>query len=54
MLVFASYLSNIINLLQNRNLEMLIQQEKELKEELYSKHQEINQYKESIRSFLRN
>lgn len=54
MLVFASYLSNIINLLQHRNLEMLIQQEKTLKEELYRKHQEINQYKESIRSFLRN
>lgn len=53
MIVFSSYLSNIINLLQNRNLEMLIHQEKELKEELYNKHQEINQYKESIRSFLR-
>ncbi len=54
MLVFASYLSNIINLLQNRNLETLIVQEKELKEELHRKHQEINQYKESIRSFLKN
>lgn len=54
MLVFASYISNIINLLQNRNLEALILQEKELKEELYKKHQEINQYKESIRSFLKN
>ncbi len=54
MLVFASYLSNIINLIQNRNLESLIYQEKELKEELYRKHQEINQYKESIHSFLKN
>jgi transcriptional regulator of aromatic amino acid metabolism len=54
MIVFASYLSNIINLLQNRNLESLIYQEKELKEELYNKHQEINQYKESIHSFFRN
>lgn len=54
MLVFASYLSNIINLIQNRNLESLIYKEKELQEELYAKHQEINQYKESIRSFLRN
>lgn len=53
MLVFSSYLANIINLLQTRNLKMLIQQEKELQEELYLKHQEINQYKESIRSFLR-
>lgn len=54
MLVFASYLGNIINLIQNRNLETLIHREKELQEELYSKHQEINQYKESIRSFLHN
>ncbi len=52
--VFASYLANIINLLQTRNLEHLIQREKELQEELYNKHQEINQYKESVRSFLRN
>lgn len=54
MLVFGSYLANIINLLQHRNLESLIHHEKELKEELYRKHQEVNQYKESIRSFLRN
>lgn len=54
MLVFGSYLGNIINLLQHRNLESLIHHEKELKEELYRKHQEVNQYKESIRSFLRN
>ncbi len=54
MLVFASYLGNIINLLQHRNLDSLIYQEKELKEELYRKHQEINQYKESIHSFLKS
>ena len=53
MVVFSSYLGNIINLIQHRNLELLIQQEKELKEELYHKHQETNQYKESIRSFLK-
>jgi len=53
MLVFASYLGNIVNLLQTRNLKLLLHQEKELKKELYQKHQEINQYKESIRSFLR-
>ncbi len=52
MTVFASYLANVINLLKNRNLNSLIQQEKEMREELYIKHQEINQYKESIRSFL--
>ncbi len=53
MLVFANYLGNIINLLQNRNLDLLVQQEKELKEELHNKEQEIMQYKESMRSFLR-
>lgn len=54
MLIFVNYLANIINLIQNKNLDSLIQQEKSLQEELYSKHQEINQYKESIRSFLRS
>lgn len=54
MLVFVSYLGNIIHLLKNRNLGLLIAQEKELREELFQKHQEINQYKESIRTFLRS
>lgn len=54
MAVFANYLANIIDLFQKRNLEFLIKREKELQEELYNKHQEMNQYKESIRSFLRN
>jgi hypothetical protein len=54
MLVFTNYLSNVINLLKYSNLEALQQREKELHEELYHKHQEINHYKESIRSFLRS
>ncbi len=53
MLIFGRYLGNIINLLQNKSLSSLAQQTKDLQEELYRKHQEINQYKESIRSFLR-
>lgn len=53
MLVFASYLSNIISVLKHGNLDALLQKEKNLQEELYQKHQEINQYKESMRSFLR-
>ena len=53
MVVFASYLSNIINLLQHRSLTVVVKRDKEIQEELYNKHQEINQYKESIRSFLR-
>lgn len=53
MVVFTSYLGNIINLQQNKNLPLLIENEKSLREELFLKHQEISQYKESIRSFLR-
>jgi transcriptional regulator of aromatic amino acid metabolism len=53
LIVFGSYLGNIINLLQNKNLDLLIEQEQRLREELYHKHQEIEQYKESIRSFFR-
>lgn len=54
MLIFARYLGAIIHLMQSRNINLIMRQEKELKEELYYKHQETNQYKESIRSFLRN
>lgn len=53
MLVFASYLSTVIYLLRHRNLKALMQQEKELREELYFKHQEIHHYKESIRTLLK-
>jgi len=53
MLVFVNYLGNIIKLLQTRSLNSIIKLEKELREEIYRKHQEVNQYKESIRSFLR-
>jgi len=53
MLIFSNYLANIINLIQHRNLDELVHQEKLLREELYRKHQESNQYRESIRSFMR-
>ena len=54
MLVFTTYLSNIINILKYSNIEALHHRHKQLTEELYHKHQEINQYKESIRSFMRS
>lgn len=54
MVVFVQYIGNIINLLQQRNLEELIYREKELREELYNKLQEINQYKESMKSFIKS
>ena len=53
MQVFTDYLGNIINLLRNRNFDSLLYQEKKLEEKVYLRHQEINQYKESIRSFIR-
>ena len=52
-IVFSSYVGNIINLLQNKSFDVLIEQEQSLRKELYHKHQEIEQYKESIKSFLR-
>lgn len=54
MLVFTSYLSNIINILTYSNTDIIHQRQKQLTEELYHKTQEINKYKESIRSFLRS
>lgn len=53
MCIFASYLSAIVYLLQHRNLSELIRQEHAWQEDLYSKQQEINHYKESIRTLLK-
>ena len=53
MIVFSTYAAKIVNLLQNRNLNELLKERKEIIEELYTKHQEINKYKESIQSFLK-
>lgn len=54
MIVFASYLGNVLNLLNNSNIEVLLQEEKELREKLYINQREMLQYKESIRSLLKN
>ena len=54
MVVFANYLSNVVHLMQHSNLPAILKERKELKEEMYHKHQEINQYKESIQSFVRS
>lgn len=53
MLVFTTYISNIMIMLSNRTVEELLYERKQLADELFHKHQEVNQYKESIRSFLR-
>ena len=54
MLVFTSYLGNVINILKYSNIEAMHQRLKEVTEELYHKHQEINQYKECNRTFMRS
>ncbi len=54
MLVFTSYLGNITTILKYSTLETMWQRHKELTDELYHKHQEINQYKEALRFFLRS
>lgn len=52
MLVYANHLSVVIHLLQSRSIKELILKDKEAQEELYTKQQEINHYKESIRNLL--
>lgn len=54
MIIFASYLGNIINLLQNRNLEQVLIREKELKQEIFNKFQENAQCKEILRSLMKS
>ncbi len=54
MVVFADYLGAISSLLKSNNTNLLLKENKGLKDEVYNKHQEINQYKESIRGFFRS
>ncbi|MGZ6250696.1 MAG: sigma 54-interacting transcriptional regulator [Candidatus Chromulinivorax sp.] len=51
--IFGAYLASAINILHNNNTTELRSENKQLKEELYFKHQEINQYKESIKTILK-
>lgn len=52
-LVFGNYLSNVINIMQNKNVDLLLQKENRLKHELFQKQQELDQYRECIQSFVR-
>ena len=54
MIVLAQFLAPALYLLQQNNIYTLLQETKEIKEELYAKHQEINQYKESIKTLLKD
>ncbi len=51
--IFGTYLANAINIMHNSNTSALLQENKKLKEELYIKHQEYNQYKESIKNLIK-
>lgn len=51
--IFGTYLASAINIMHNSNTATLLHQNKKVKEELYLKHQEVNQYKESIKYLLK-
>lgn len=54
MIVFAQFLAPAIYLLSQKNMYKLMQEAKTYKEDLYAKHQEVNQYKESIKKLLKD
>lgn len=54
MLVFSKHLGSIITILQSKSIQTLTHHVKQLQEELYKKHREVTQYKESTRFFLSN
>lgn len=54
MIVFAQFLAPAMFILSQKNLYALMKETKEIKEELYAKHQEVNQYKESIKKLLKD
>ena len=54
MVVFASYIGKIIHLLQNRNLGYSLLKKKNCAKNYSLSIKKYNQYKESIRSFLRS
>jgi transcriptional regulator of aromatic amino acid metabolism len=51
--IFGTYLASAINIMHNNNTATLMHENKKVKEELYLKHQEVNQYKESIKNLLK-
>ncbi len=51
--IFGTYLASAINIMHNNNTAALVLENKKIKEEIYTKHQEINQYKESVKTLLK-
>jgi transcriptional regulator with PAS, ATPase and Fis domain len=54
LMVFAQFLAPAMYMMQQQNTFLLLQESKDLKESLYEKHQEIAQYKESIKQLLKD
>lgn len=54
MIVFSDYLGNIISLLRDESFDQLLHQKKTLEEDVFLRHQEMNQYKESMQSFIKS
>lgn len=53
MALFAGSLSSIITLVKNRNMDVVLAQKHALTADVYSLNREVGQYRESIRSFVR-
>jgi hypothetical protein len=53
LVVVASYLGKVINLLYYSTINAVLAREKELSEEVYHQHRQINQYQECISTFMR-
>lgn len=51
MILYVASLENVINIFQNHKLSMVVEREKKLHEELFLKHQEINQCREALEAF---
>jgi len=51
--IFGDFLASAIKIMHNSNTATLLQENKIVKEELYLKHQEINQYKESLKNLFK-
>lgn len=53
-IVFAQFLAPAIHLLEQQNIYAALEKSKSIEEQLYAKHQEISQYKESIKTLLKD
>lgn len=53
-LIFSSYLAHTIYTLDQVNIKKLVQKCRSLEEDIYQKHNEIKQYKESLKNLLKN